>query len=186
MISPEPLARCRSSKNSFAQKALLQTTLWQAAQASMLTMLPFLVPACNNTSPCWKRINTCHTPRPGASVSIDCHRGRRPLGTIRQSYLRRMMESASGSARFMFTTHTPSRVIEALRSRTQHIRLPPPSRKEIEGRLATIVEEEQMESQGAFLVMSHISPTETSARRSLSQNCSATGQCLATGKTCNT
>ena len=79
------------------------------------------------------------------------------LGAIRQSYLRRMMESASGSARFMFTTHTPSRVIEALRSRTQHIRLPPPSRKEIEGRLATIVEEEQMDvARGVLGDISHI------------------------------
>jgi len=64
------------------------------------------------------------------------------LGTIRQSYLRRMMESASGSARFIFTSHTPSRVIEALRSRTQHIRLPPPSRNDIEKRLAALVTEE--------------------------------------------
>jgi DNA polymerase III delta prime subunit len=66
------------------------------------------------------------------------------LGTIRQSYLRRMMESASGSARFIFTSHTPSRVIEALRSRCQHIRLPPPPRKAIEGRIAAITEEEKM------------------------------------------
>ena len=33
------------------------------------------------------------------------------LGTIRQSYLRRMMENASGSARCIFTSHTPSRII---------------------------------------------------------------------------
>ena len=52
------------------------------------------------------------------------------------------MESASGSARFIFTSHTPSRVIEALRSRTQHIRLPPPSRNDIEKRLAALVTEE--------------------------------------------
>ena len=98
------------------------------------------------------------TPAPAGKESTPAtHQGRAPvsrliviedadhLGTIRQSYLRRMMESASGSARFMFTTHTPSRVIEALRSRTQHIRLPPPSRKEIEGGFATNGEEEQME-----------------------------------------
>ncbi len=110
------------------------------------------------------------TPAPAGKESTPAtHQGRAPvsrliiiedadhLGTIRQSYLRRMMESASGSARFMFTTHTPSRVIEALRSRTQHIRLPPPSRKEIEGRLATIVEEEQMDvARGVLGDISHI------------------------------
>lgn len=110
------------------------------------------------------------TPAPAGKESTPAtHQGRAPvsrliviedadhLGTIRQSYLRRMMESASGSARFMFTTHTPSRVIEALRSRTQHIRLPPPSRKEIEGRLAAIVEEEQMEvARGVLGDVSHI------------------------------
>ena len=110
------------------------------------------------------------TPAPAGKESTPAtHQGRAPvsrliviedadhLGTIRQSYLRRMMESASGSARFMFTTHTPSRVIEALRSRTQHIRLPPPSRKEIEGRLATIVEEEQMDvARGVLGDVSHI------------------------------
>ena len=110
------------------------------------------------------------TPAPAGKESTPAtHQGRAPvsrliviedadhLGTIRQSYLRRMMESASGSARFMFTTHTPSRVIEALRSRTQHIRLPPPSRKEIEWRLATIVEEEQMDvARGVLGDVSHI------------------------------
>ena len=110
------------------------------------------------------------TPAPAGKESTPAtHQGRAPvsrliviedadhLGTIRQSYLRRMMESASGSARFMFTTHTPSRVIEALRSRTQHIRLAPPSRKEIEGRLATIVEEEQMDvARGVLGDISHI------------------------------
>lgn len=64
------------------------------------------------------------------------------LGTIRQSYLRRMMEISSGSARFIFTAHTPSRMIEALRSRTQHIRLPRSSRSMIEQRLNQIVDEE--------------------------------------------
>jgi replication factor C small subunit len=92
------------------------------------------------------------TPPPsGTESSLERNGGRAPvsrliviedadhLGTIRQSYLRRMMESSSASARFIFTTHTPSRVIEALRSRTQHIRLPPPTRKEIELRLASMV-----------------------------------------------
>jgi len=95
------------------------------------------------------------TPAPaGKESNPETNNGRAPvsrliviedadyLGTIRQSYLRRMMESASGSARFIFTSHTPSRVIEALRSRTQHIRLPPPSRNDIEKRLSALVAEE--------------------------------------------
>ena len=79
------------------------------------------------------------------------------LGTIRQSYLRRMMENASGSARFIFTSHTPSRIIEALRSRTQHIRLPPPSRKEIEMRLSAIASQETIQpARGVLGDIAHI------------------------------
>jgi len=79
------------------------------------------------------------------------------LGTIRQSYLRRMMENASGSARFIFTSHTPSRIIEALRSRTQHIRLPPPSRKEIEMRLSAIALQETIQpARGVLGDIAHI------------------------------
>lgn len=65
------------------------------------------------------------------------------LGHARQSYLRRMMEESSRSARFMFTTQTPSRVIEALRSRTQHVRIPNLSRLQIEQRLEQIIQAEQ-------------------------------------------
>ena len=66
------------------------------------------------------------------------------LGNIRQSYLRRMMEKSSNSARFIFTTTTPSRLIEALRSRTQHIRIPKAKRQGIEGILEKISVEEQL------------------------------------------
>lgn len=66
------------------------------------------------------------------------------LGHARQSYLRRMMEESSRSARFLFTTHTPSRIIEALRSRTQHVRMPSLTRLMIEQRLETIATEEQL------------------------------------------
>ncbi|NCG01468.1 MAG: AAA family ATPase [Euryarchaeota archaeon] len=80
------------------------------------------------------------------------------LGTIRQSYLRRMMEVSSGSARFIFTAHTPSRIIEALRSRTQHIRLPKTSRSETERRLQQIVEEENISPvRGILGDISHVS-----------------------------
>ncbi len=64
------------------------------------------------------------------------------LGHARQSYLRRMMEESSRSARFLFTTHTPSRIIEALRSRTQHGRMPSLTRLMIEQRLETISQQE--------------------------------------------
>ena len=47
------------------------------------------------------------------------------LGDRRQPYLRRMMESESHTTRFIFTARAPSRIIDALRSRMQHIRLPP-------------------------------------------------------------
>ena len=52
------------------------------------------------------------------------------------------MEESSRSARFLFTTHTPSRIIEALRSRTQHVRMPSLTRLMIEQRLETISREE--------------------------------------------
>ena len=110
------------------------------------------------------------TPAPAGKESTpELNEGRAPvsrliviedadyLGTIRQSYLRRMMESASGSARFIFTSHTPSRVIEALRSRTQHIRLPSPSRKDIEACIAAIAEQESLETaRGVLGDIAHI------------------------------
>ncbi len=46
------------------------------------------------------------------------------LGPRRQPYLRRMMESESHTTRFIFTARAPSRIIDALRSRMQHIRIP--------------------------------------------------------------
>jgi len=67
------------------------------------------------------------------------------LGHARQSYLRRMMEESSRSARFVFTTHTPSRIIEALRSRTQHVRMPSLNRLMIEQRLESISEQENLQ-----------------------------------------
>ena len=73
------------------------------------------------------------------------------LGHARQSYLRRMMEESSRSARFMFTTHTPSRIIEALRSRTQHVRMPSLSRLMIEQRLESIAKDESLEPTSGVL-----------------------------------
>lgn len=73
------------------------------------------------------------------------------LGHARQSYLRRMMEESSRSARFLFTTHTPSRIIEALRSRTQHVRMPSLTRLQIEQRLEHITECEDLEPASGVL-----------------------------------
>ena len=68
------------------------------------------------------------------------------------------MEVSSGSARFIFTAHTPSRIIEALRSRTQHIRLPKIPRSEIERRLLEIVEQENLSPvRGIIGDISHVS-----------------------------
>ena len=64
------------------------------------------------------------------------------LGKIRQSYLRRMVEESSRGARFIFTARTPSRIIEALRSRVQLIRVPIISREDIESRLNQIIKQE--------------------------------------------
>lgn len=80
------------------------------------------------------------------------------LGHARQSYLRRMMEESSRSARFIFTTHTPSRIIEALRSRTQHLRMPTLSRLMIEQRLDTIATAEGIQpTQGVLGDIAHVS-----------------------------
>ena len=79
------------------------------------------------------------------------------LGHARQSYLRRMMEDSSRSARFIFTTHTPSRIIEALRSRTQHVRMPSLTRLMIEQRLENIAAAEDLQPvQGVLGDIAHV------------------------------
>ena len=80
------------------------------------------------------------------------------LGNLRQAYLRRMMEQSSLTSRFIFTTTTPSRLIEALRSRVQHIRLARVDRKLIEKRLSEISQEEGLEpSRGVIGDIAHVS-----------------------------
>ena len=75
--------------------------------------------------------------------------------TIRQAYLRRMMEHSSATSRFIFTTTTPSRLIDALRSRTQHIRLRI-DRQEIENHLNTIADQESIDFARGVLGDVHI------------------------------
>ena len=69
-----------------------------------------------------------------------------------------MMEQSSLTSRFIFTTTTPSRLIEALRSRVQHIRLSRVDRKLIEKRLSEISQEEGLEpSRGVIGDIAHVS-----------------------------
>ena len=80
------------------------------------------------------------------------------LGNLRQAYLRRMMEQSSLTSRFIFTTTTPSRLIEALRSRTQHIRFSRYSSKQIEIKLQEFVNQEKLNcARGVVGDISHVS-----------------------------
>ena len=80
------------------------------------------------------------------------------LGELRQAYLRRMMEHSSITSRFIFTTTTPSRLIDALRSRVQHIRIPRYSRQEIETELIKVTTQEKIEyARGIIGDIAHVS-----------------------------
>jgi DNA polymerase III delta prime subunit len=80
------------------------------------------------------------------------------LGKTRQAYLRRMVEESSRSARFIFTAKTPSRIIEALRSRVQLIRFSIISREDIESRLNQIITEEGLSpDRGIIGDIAHVS-----------------------------
>ena len=67
------------------------------------------------------------------------------LGSRRQPYLRRMMESESHTTRFIFTARAPSRIIDALRSRMQHIRIPPIETEEIESTVEKVASLEEID-----------------------------------------
>ena len=67
------------------------------------------------------------------------------LGSRRQPYLRRMMESESHTTRFIFTARAPSRIIDALRSRMQHIRIPPIVMEEIESTVEKVASLERVD-----------------------------------------
>ena len=60
------------------------------------------------------------------------------LGSIRQAYLRRMMETVGEASRFILVARAPSRIIDALRSRTQMFRIPSTSRETILSCLAEL------------------------------------------------
>ncbi len=81
--------------------------------------------------------------RPGGAGSTDTLAGRIPvsrllviedadhLGGIRQAYLRRMMETVGVASRFILVARAPSSLIDAIRSRTQMIRIPSTEREVI-------------------------------------------------------
>ena len=60
------------------------------------------------------------------------------LGHIRQAYLRRVMETVGGASRFVLVARAPSRIIDALRSRSQMIRIPSTERETITATLSEI------------------------------------------------
>jgi len=62
------------------------------------------------------------------------------LGNLRQAYLRRMMETVGPASRFILVARAPSRIIEALRSRSQMIRIPSTSSEDIIRTLSVISE----------------------------------------------
>ena len=53
------------------------------------------------------------------------------LGQIRQAYLRRMLETVGNASRFILVARAPSRIIDALRSRSRMIRIPGTSKEKI-------------------------------------------------------
>tara|TARA_B100001559_G_scaffold95457_1_gene79888 strand:- start:50 stop:700 length:651 start_codon:yes stop_codon:yes gene_type:complete len=56
-----------------------------------------------------------------------------------------MMESTSSTSRFIFTARSPSRLIDALRSRSKQIRIPTTTKEIITKRLEEISEKEHLE-----------------------------------------
>jgi len=68
------------------------------------------------------------------------------LGSIRQAYLRRMMETVGSASRFILVARAPSRIIDALRSRTQMIRIPSTSRETMLEAMRSVAEVEAVKS----------------------------------------
>ncbi len=101
------------------------------------------------------------------------------LGPRRQPYLRRMMESESHTTRFIFTARAPSRIIDALRSRMQHIRIPLISAEVIESIVDKVASLEGVElAEGLSGDIAHVAhgnlrkalfTTELLARRSMTE-----------------
>ena len=73
------------------------------------------------------------------------------LGSIRQAYLRRMMETVGSASRFVLVARAPSRIIDALRSRTQMIRIPSTSRETMLETMRSVAEVEAVKSADGVL-----------------------------------
>jgi len=67
------------------------------------------------------------------------------LGHIRQAYLRRMMETIGSASRFILVARAPSRIIVALRSRSQMIRIPSTDRELTVATLSSIADRNDCE-----------------------------------------
>ena len=68
------------------------------------------------------------------------------LGSIRQAYLRRMMETVGEASRFILVARAPSRIIDALRSRTQMVRIPSTSKSTMLSSLEELIHLEGVET----------------------------------------
>jgi len=80
------------------------------------------------------------------------------LGSIRQAYLRRMMETVGEASRFILVARAPSRIIDALRSRTQMIRIPSTPKDTILSALSELTRQEGVEvSEGVHEDIAYIS-----------------------------
>ncbi len=73
------------------------------------------------------------------------------LGSIRQAYLRRMMETVGIASRFVLVARAPSRIIDALRSRTQMIRIPATQRETMLSAMRSIAQSEGVETADGVL-----------------------------------
>ena len=138
-------------QGSDSKDTLVGRTSLDAFDSSMITIRGDGGPPAENET--YNQKNESITPISRIIVIEDADY----LGAIRQAYLRRMMEHSSATSRFIFTTTTPSRLIDALRSRTQHIRLRRLTRQEIENHLNTIADEESIDfARGVLGDIAHI------------------------------
>ncbi len=80
------------------------------------------------------------------------------LGSIRQAYLRRMLETVGNASRFILVARAPSRIIDALRSRSRMIRIPGTSREQVLTAMKEISAKEGFEpEEGVLEDISYIS-----------------------------
>ena len=93
--------------------------------------------------PAGREIEICHGQIPVSRVIVleDADH----LGHIRQAYLRRMMETVGNTSRFILVARAPSRIIDALRSRTQMIRIPSTSKEQLVSTLNSICDKEKVD-----------------------------------------